>query len=199
MERQRKLRRLGATTAGGGSGQPSTYTVVKGDTLAKIAAKFGVTQESIVSLNNLSNPNLLTPGQQLKVGAASPTGSASSGLTEGSSGSAKASTYTVRAGDTLMSIAQKLGVARKDLQTLNNIANPDQIYVGQVLRVPGAASTQGTATTGSKAKTYTVQRGDTLAAIATRFGVTIAQLKQANNIANANQIYTGQVLTIPTK
>ncbi|MFZ0546650.1 MAG: LysM peptidoglycan-binding domain-containing protein [Candidatus Promineifilaceae bacterium] len=110
-------------------------------------------------------------------------------------------TYTVQAGDTLTNIAQRFGTTVAELVALNNIANPNLIYVGQVLQLPGG-STGGTPPppppppTGGGG-TYTVQSGDTLSSIAVRFGTTVAELVALNNISNPNLIYVGQVLQLP--
>ena len=103
----------------------------------------------------------------------------------------------MQAGDTLNSIATRFGVTIKDLMKLNDIANADQVYVGQVLRLTANAATSAPATSSASERKYTVQRGDTLYSIATRLGVTTADLAKANNLANPNQIYTGQVLIVP--
>ncbi len=94
-------------------------------------------------------------------------------------------TYTVRPGDTLWAIARRYGTTVEALVQANGIADPNLIYVGQVLRVPAAAVT------------YTVRPGDTLWAIARRYGTTVEALVQANGIADPNLIYVGQVLRIP--
>jgi LysM repeat protein len=108
--------------------------------------------------------------------------------------------YVVRPGDTLFKISRQYGVSIQALAEANHIVNPNLIYVGQVLVIPTGGGTVPPPPappppgTGS---TYVVQRGDTLSRIAARFGVTVTALAQANNIANPNVIYVGQVLTIP--
>ena len=109
------------------AGGETIYVVQRGDTLAKIAAKYGVTVKQIVDLNSIANPNLISAGQKLRIPvAAAPTG--------GQSGAPK--TYTVRAGDTLVAIATRYGVTVQAIQQLNNLTSPDQIYTGQVLKIP---------------------------------------------------------------
>lgn len=95
-------------------------------------------------------------------------------------------TYTVQRGDSLSSIAAKFGTTWQALQSVNGLPNPNLIFPGQVLRVPGS----------SAAKTYTVQRGDNLSGIASKFGTSWQRLQQLNGLPNANLIYPGQVLKI---
>lgn len=98
-------------------------------------------------------------------------------------------TYTVQKGDTLSKIASKYGTTYQELAKLNNIANPNLIYAGQVLKIKG--STQE-----STYIVYTVQRGDTLSKIASRYGTTYQKIAKDNGISNPNLIYAGQVLKI---
>jgi peptidoglycan/xylan/chitin deacetylase (PgdA/CDA1 family) len=107
---------------------------------------------------------------------------------------AQQTTYTVRAGDTLSSIAARHGTTVSALAAANNIANPNLIRVGQVLRIPSAVPPPAPAPI---AGTYTVRAGDTLFSIAARHGTTVSALAAANNIANPNLIRVGQVLVIP--
>ncbi|MBW6411526.1 LysM peptidoglycan-binding domain-containing protein [Clostridium sp. YB-6] len=105
----------------------------------------------------------------------------------GNNNNTDGTTYTVKSGDVLSKIATRFGVSVAQLQKWNNISNPNLIYVGQVLKIKGDSS---------KVTTYTVKRGDVLSKIATRFGVSVAQLQKWNNISNPNLIYVGQVLKI---
>ncbi len=99
-------------------------------------------------------------------------------------------TYTVKAGDTLYSIAKRYGVTVTALVRANNISN-NLIKIGQVLIIPGTTSPPTTTVT------YTVKAGDTLYSIATKYGVTVTALASANKITNVNLISVGQVLVIP--
>lgn len=165
------------------SGQ--TYTVRPGDTLYAIALRYNTTVSRLVSLNNISNPNLISVGQVLIV-------STSGGTT--TPPPSTSTTYTVRSGDTLYSIARRYNTTVARLVSLNNISNPNLIRVGQVLIV----STSGGTTTPppSSSTTYTVRSGDTLYSIARRYNTTVARLVSVNNISNPNLIRVGQVLTI---
>ena len=110
--------------------------------------------------------------------------------------------YTVQTGNTLSGIAYKYGVTVSQLQQWNNISNPNLIYTGQVLKIyqmsEGQASGKNRTSSSSNSSytTYTVQAGNTLSGIAYKYGVTISQLQQWNNIPNPNQIYVGQTLKI---
>ncbi len=106
--------------------------------------------------------------------------------------------YTVQAGDHLYQIARQCGVTPQALMAANPGINPDLLYVGQQLNMPGgstAPSSGGPSTGGGQ--TYTVQRGDTIFSIARRYGVTVGALMQANGLSNPNYIFVGQVLQIP--
>jgi LysM repeat protein len=117
-------------------------------------------------------------------------------------------TYVVRGGDTLFRIAQQYGSTVQSIAAANGIANPNRIYVGQTLIIPGAGVTTDAAasaaaaaltTTSSEAAAgtvYTVQSGDTLSRIASRYGISVAELAAANGITNPNLIYTGQQLQV---
>jgi LysM repeat protein len=105
-------------------------------------------------------------------------------------------TYTVRRGDSLYTIARRFGTTTAAIRQANpTITNPSRIYIGQVIRIPGANDPQPVP---PGSITYTVQRGDTLYSIARRFGTTTAAILQANpSITDPSRIYVGQVLRMP--
>jgi len=104
----------------GTASQESTYYVQAGDTLSAIANKFGTTVSSLVSLNHISNPNVIYVGQKIYVGEAS---------------QGQSNAYTVQAGDTLSGIAAKFGTTWRALANKNGLADPNVIYVGQTLQI----------------------------------------------------------------
>lgn len=126
-----------ASSAGVGlpSAVSTTYRVAAGDTLSSIAARFGTSYQALASANHIANPNLIYPGQVLVVSGASSAAAPASYRPSGSGGS-----YTVRAGDTLSSIAARFGTTYQTLASINGIANPNLIQVGQVLRLSGSSS-----------------------------------------------------------
>ncbi len=159
----------------------TTYTVQSGDTLSEIAARYGTTVNELISLNGISNPNLIYPGEVLRIpGRVSE--SSSSSLT----------IYKVQSGDTLSEIAARYGTTVNELMSLNGISNPNLIYPGEVLRIPGRVSESSS----SSLTIYKVQSGDTLSEIAARYGTTVNELMSLNGISNPNLIYPGEVLRI---
>ncbi|MDI3546539.1 MAG: hypothetical protein PWR10_191 [Halanaerobiales bacterium] len=93
--------------------------------------------------------------------------------------------YRVKKGDSLSEIARSFDLKLEELVKLNQIKNPDLIYIGQRLRIP------------AEEVEYTVKRGDTLREIASNFKVKMEKLVTINHLANPDRIYTGQKLIIP--
>ena len=159
----------------------NTYTVKAGDTLSEIAQKYNTTVSELARINGISNPNLIYVGQVLKLDGAK--------VEETKKEEPKkeaGNTYTVKAGDTLSEIAQKFNTTISRLVELNGINNPNLIQTGQVLKLDANA----------KEKTYTVKAGDTLGEIAEKFGASVYEIAEKNNIKDINIIYVGQVLKI---
>jgi len=103
--------------------------------------------------------------------------------------------HVVRAGETLAGIGRRYGVSWPAIAQANNLANANRIYSGQVLCIPPAGTTPPLAPT--CIATHVVKAGETLAAIGRQYNVSWPAIAQANNLANANQIYAGQRLCIP--
>ena len=99
--------------------------------------------------------------------------------------------YTVKWGDTLSAIAKRYNTSVNILTKMNNIANPNKIYVGQKLNIP----TKNTDMT-NEITYYTIKWGDTLSAIAKQYNTTVSNLANINNIANPNKIYAGQRIKV---
>jgi murein DD-endopeptidase MepM/ murein hydrolase activator NlpD len=110
--------------------------------------------------------------------------------------------YVVQAGDTLSSIAARFGLKLSDIAAANSLSNTNLIFVGQRLVLPAsqppASPTTGSSASSASSIVYVVQAGDTLFSIATRFGVKLADVALVNSIQDANYIYVGQRLLIPT-
>jgi murein DD-endopeptidase MepM/ murein hydrolase activator NlpD len=113
--------------------------------------------------------------------------------------------HVVQRGESLWKIAQAYGVSIDEIATLNSIINTSSLQVGQRLLVPSdivpvTSPSDSTAITipQPSATLYTVASGDTLFRIAQRFGLTLNELAQANNIFDPSLIYAGQQLIIPS-
>ncbi len=105
--------------------------------------------------------------------------------------------YVVQAGDTLFSIALHNNTTVLALKQLNKLGNSDLITVGQKLILPSTANSASPADSVPASTSYTIQAGDTLYGIATRYGTTMEALQDLNGIANPNLISVGQAIAIP--
>ncbi len=156
-----------------GSKGVDVYIIEKGDTMRKLAARFGTTVDYLLVLNpDIKNASLIYEGQRLNVPAESIPVSGQ--------------VYVVQRGDTLKVIANQFGTTVAEILKLNpQIKDPDLIITGQRILIPDGP------------KTYTVVRGDTLKKISVRFNTTVSKLLELNpKIKNPDLIYVGQVITL---
>lgn len=159
------------------------YTVQRGDTLGKIASRYGTTVQQIAEINDIQNVNLIYPGQVLRIHT-------NSNIPGSHSNSTGKTYYTIKRGDTLIGIARKYGVTVQELVEWNNIQTPNLIYPGQRLIL------YGNYTSSQNNNYYTVQKGDTLWSIARRYRTCPKRIARLNGITNPNLIYPGQILRI---
>ena len=162
-----------------------TYTVKPGDTLSEIALKYNTTVNNIVSLNpSIKNPNLIYPGEIFTIRQNSNTNT---------NGNTNSTIYTVVRGDTLSEIALKYNTTVSNLVRLNNISNPNLIYIGQRIIISNNTNL------GNECGKvlYTIKRGDTLTKIANEFDTTVFEIVSLNNIKNPNLIYAGTTIRVP--
>jgi LysM repeat protein len=156
------------------------YIVARGDTLKSLANRFGTTMDALLKANpEIANPNVIYEGQRLKVYVTAPPPTQPPPPPSGQ-------IYYAERGDTLRKIAARFTTTVDAILKANpQIKNPNIIYVGQAITIPGPAST------------HTVQRGDTLRIIANKYGTTVDALLALNpGIKNPNLIYAGQVIRI---
>ncbi len=185
----------------------STYTVKSGDSVWKIAHKYGMSMNELVSLNRIKN-NLIFPGQVLKVKFSAKSENVSKSETSGSknqnsASNGSSSTYKVKAGDSVWKISHEHGMSMNELKSLNGLKD-NLIIPGQVLKVKGTSSnTKQTTKTSTKeteatGATYVVKAGDSLWAVANKQGLTVAELKRINGLSS-DTIYVGQKLKVTQK
>jgi LysM repeat protein len=159
------------------------YTVRAGDTLSRIAWRFGTTVQAIVQANGIVNPNRIFAGQVFWIPSS------------GGGGSPGSTIYIVRRGDTLYSIARRFGTTYQALAALNGLRSPYTIYVGQRLVISGSGTPWPPPPPSQRV--HIVRRGETLWSIALRYGTTPWAIAATNGLRNINLIYVGQRLIIP--
>ncbi len=157
--------------------RPKTRTVTvyvrAGDTLWAIAREYGTTVEAIARENRIADPDLIYAGERLRI-----TLPARGGAEE---------IYTVRRGDTPISIAGRFGVSLSALEDRNGLERGEIIYAGEKLVIPRAEMS---------GEFYAVRPGDTLWSISRRTGVPIRTLVGINKIKNPDLIYAGELLKL---
>lgn len=150
-----------------------TVYVRAGDTLWAIAREYGTTVEAIVRENRIADPNRIFAGERLRI-------------TLPARGSGE-EIYTVRRGDTPISIAGKFGVTLSALEDRNGLERGETIYAGDKLSIPSARMS---------GEFYVVRPGDTLFYISRRTGVPIRTLVGINRIKDPDLIYAGEHLKL---
>lgn len=149
----------------------TTYKVVYGDNLSRIAHKFNTTVANLKSLNKLSS-SLIYAGQSLKVP---------------SSANVSILYYTVQSGDSLWAIANRLGVTIGGIKANNGLTS-DRIYVGQILKIVS----RNPVTTVN----YRVDAGDTLWGLSQKYNTSVDAISKSNYM-KVNYLMLKQTITIP--
>lgn len=150
-----------------------TVYVRAGDTFWAIAREYGTTVEAIARENRIVDPNRIFAGERLRI-------------TLPARGNGE-EIYTVRRGDTPISIAGKFGVTLSALEDRNGLERGETIYAGDKLSIPGARMS---------GEFYVVRPGDTLFYISRRTGVPIRTLVGINRIKDPGLIYAGEHLKL---
>jgi LysM repeat protein len=197
----------------------TVYVVKSGDSISRIAHRYGTSKAEIQALNNLADPNKIKVGQKLLLPGYA---SLEKPVEKTSASSADAeNVYIVRKGDSLSGIAVKLKVSENELAQMNAIADRNRIFVGQKLVVPDSAVLEKNVEGGSVEKEtviveveeplvkveekafndssvyHVVEAGQDLASIAGLYLVSIEELAEVNGIAPDAKLEAGQRLRIP--
>lgn len=170
-------------------GLAGEVVVKPGDTLGELAERYGTTVERLMQLNGLRSPQDLWAGSVIRVpgGGAGP--SYGSGTGSGN--------YTVKAGETLSEIAERYGTSVQRLMDLNGLRNPQDLWAGSRIQVPGAGGSPRAAIAVNKAaRQHTVQSGETLSLIADRYGIPMERLVALNNLSDPNTVVVGTTLKL---
>lgn len=158
-------------------GEYTIYIVKSGDTLYGIANQYDIDVNDLIEYNNLSGSSL-SIGQQLFIPAPQE--------------ESEYDTYAVKSGDTLYQIANRYGTSVTELMNINNLST-NILTLGQRLLIP--KTTNGTPS--NNEITYVVKSGDNLYDIANKYGISVNELKNYNNLTS-NLLSIGQTLRIPT-
>ena len=191
----RAHRRIGAVVAlaalvVAGSAAAGSHTVRGGETLSEIAKDHGVSIQAIAAANGITNPNRIREGQALEIPGRG-----------GGGGAAKAAParHIVRPGESLATIAKRYGTTVEALARANGITNPNRIYAGAALLLQAnapAAKAPAMQPIAASSPVHVVRSGETLGAIAKRYGTTVGALARANGISNPNRIRPGDTLKV---
>ncbi len=189
---------------------PATYTVARGDTVSRIAARFGLRTADVLALNGLSWSSVIYPGQVLKLTAATAAAPAPAAPAAPAPPAAASGSYTVQRADTISSIAKRHGVTTNAVLSANGLGWSSIIYPGQRISIPGGAAPAASTPTAPTAPapaaptapsaggtTYTIVAGDTISAIAKRHGVSVNAVLGANGLGGSSIIYPGQTIKVP--
>ncbi|HLV09366.1 MAG TPA: LysM peptidoglycan-binding domain-containing protein [Halanaerobiales bacterium] len=168
------------------------YTVKTGDTLWTISQKLGITVESIIEKNKISNPTEIHIGQKLLI----------SGDDKQKPDNKTSISYTVKSGDLLWKLAERYNIEVADIIKANNIQYPYYIYIGQSLIIPVQEdydSKPSQPDPGYGYTYHTIQAGEILWTIARDYDTTVQKLVELNDIENAYDLYIGRRLIVPGK
>lgn len=176
------------------------YKVKRGDTLGKIAKRYGITVEVLGDINQIKNYDNIFEGETLIIPM--------NGTTAQVLQNQDTLSYVVSKGDTLGKIANRFGTTVEELIRINNIKNKDKIYEGQVIRLVGKSSYREPAKENSSSHlsnggAYRVQKGDTLAKISKRlwgknYGVLLQNYLGLSDDEVKN-MQIGEILYLPSE
>ncbi|WP_130803070.1 lytic transglycosylase [Acinetobacter ihumii] len=165
------------------------HTVKSGETLASVASRYHLQVNYLAALNGLTRSSNIRVGQKLKLTGDVPKAETakdeSPKVAPKNKSSANTETYTVKSGESLNSIASRLGISSKELADLNKLNARASLQRGQSLQVPKTITE------------YTVKRGDTLIGVASKFGMAIAELADLNDLKQNAQLRIGDVIKVP--
>ncbi|CDT83426.1 putative N-acetylmuramoyl-L-alanine amidase [Vibrio coralliirubri] len=165
------------------TGSVSQHKVSRGESLSVIASKYGTSTQTLMKFNNLKSSSLAI-GQVLKIPGGASSSSSSSAV------KTKTITHTVKSGEYLGKIASRYKVLVADIKRENRLKS-ETLRVGQKLRITVEVKDV-------PLRKHKVARGDYLGKIASKYGVSVSSIRQANKL-RSDSLAIGQVLIIPHK
>ncbi|WP_104102955.1 LysM peptidoglycan-binding domain-containing protein [Arthrobacter sp. 08Y14] len=169
------------------SSVPATHRIEAGDTVSSIAARYGLSLDEVLRVNNLQSSSLIFAGEELRL----------PGAGTAAAPAAAAAVYTVQAGDTLSAIAADHGVSLDSVLAANGLTLTSIIRPGQEISLStGTAPSAAPAAAAAPAATHTVEAGDTLTGIAARYNMGLADLMAANGMDDSSVLFPGDVVAL---
>lgn len=170
--------------------RPSQHEVAAGETLYTIGLKYNLSWVTLAEFNGLDDADQISAGMTLAIPSDDELADPGPGA-EPTPSPMTETTYTVIAGDNLFRIGLIYGTNWVQIAEANGLVNPNQVYAGQVLKIP--VNTPGP----TPQFTHEVKPGETLFSIALQYGVAWPLIAEANEMDSPYVIYTGQTLVIP--
>lgn len=168
-----------------GDGAGLIHVVQRGESLYRIAQRYGVTVDDLTAANDIADPRRIYPGQELRIPNA--------GAADAGTGEALV-THVVQPGDTLLSLSYRYATTADRVAELNNLVNGTRLYVGQALTI---AQGSAGASPVQRGRVHTVIDSDTLLSLARHYGVDARDISRVNALSSPAVLYPGQRLIIP--
>ncbi|MEK6199445.1 MAG: LysM peptidoglycan-binding domain-containing protein, partial [Psychrobacter sp.] len=198
-----------ASTPAAPSSKPSksttatkNYKVKSGDGLIALARQFNISTDVLASLNGIRTTDSLYVGQTLKIPASvdftsASNNSSSTSTNSSASSSTPTSRYTVKSGETLIGIANSIGVSAEEVAAVNsNFDARARLQRGQTIKVP-VSKAEVNRQLNDQPISYKVQSGDSLTGVASRYNIGVSDLASANGLSTTSNLILGRTITIP--
>ncbi len=203
---------VAATATPGGE---RVHVVQAGENLYRIGLLYALSWGAIAEYNGITDPNAITVGQELRI----PPGPTATPETTGEGPTTDEAlaeqvpeeeaaslapgpwnlepssppVHAVAAGDTLYAISRQYGVNWAQIAEANGLATPNQLYPGQLLKIPPDVPGP------TPEFNHRVHSGETLSVLASQYGLPAGELAAANGLSAPYMIYSGQTLVIPSE
>ena len=170
-----------------------THTVQAGESLAAIAARYGLRWQTLATYNGMGDKEVLQIGRVLRLTAGFQSNAPSTG-----GATSEVTWYTVRTGDTLSTIASQYGTSWQNLVTLNQLSDSALLQIGQVIYVPVRVKSAAQTLPSAEALPdwHTIQSGETVLSIALEYGLNWQELLELNGLDEDTLIQIGQPLRL---